>query len=59
MTVDPDLLELIYAGAAEQAPLVRERLVSPREVTEAALERIQQLDPRLNAFRVVRAEHRK
>jgi amidase len=48
--------DLAYAGAAEQARLVRSRSVSAREVVEAALERIARLQPRLNAFRVVLAE---
>jgi amidase len=48
--------QLAWAGAAEQARLVRERQVSAREMVEAALEQILALDPRLNAFRSVRAE---
>jgi amidase len=48
--------DLAYAGAAEQARLVRERHVSAREVVEATLERIAVLDGRLNAYRVVFAE---
>jgi amidase len=45
--------ELAYAGAAEQARLVRSGEVSAREVVEAALAQIERLDPRLNAFRTV------
>lgn len=45
--------ELAYAGAAEQARLVREREVSAAEVVEAALSQIERLDPQLNAFRTV------
>jgi amidase len=47
---------LLYAGAAEQVRLVRERQVSPTELTERTLAWIARLDPRLNAFRVVRYE---
>jgi len=56
MTIAADTLELLYAGAAEQARLVREHEVSPRELIEAALQRIEALEPRLNAFRIVRSE---
>jgi len=48
--------ELAYAGAAEQARRVAAGEVSPREVVEATLARIERLEPRLNAFRVVLAE---
>ena len=51
-----DATDLAYAGAAEQARLVRDGEVSAREVVEATLERIERLDPRLNAYRVVFAE---
>src|SRR5947209_8506438 len=56
MSATAETLELAYSGAAEQSRLVREGLVSPRELVEAALARISQLDARLNAFRVVRGE---
>jgi amidase len=48
--------ELAYAGAAEQARLVRAREVSAHEVVTATLARIARHDPRLNAYRVVLAE---
>ncbi|MDP2712370.1 MAG: amidase [Solirubrobacteraceae bacterium] len=48
--------ELAFAGVARQAELVRSGEVTPRELVETALERIAQLDPQLNAFRVVFAE---
>ena len=51
-----DATDLAYAGAAEQARLVREGEVSAREVVEATLERIARVDPQLNAYRVVFAE---
>ena len=47
---------LAFAGAARQAELVREGEVSPRELVDLCLERIEALEPRLNAFRVVWAE---
>lgn len=48
--------ELAFLPALEQARLVRERQVSPLELVDAALERIERLDPRLNAFVTLRAE---
>ena len=39
----------------ELAPLLRERKVSPDELTRAYLERIERLDPRLNAYITVTA----
>ena len=48
--------ELAFAGVARQAEMVRSGLVTPRELVETALERIETLDPHLNAFRVVFAE---
>jgi amidase len=51
-----DATDLAYAGAAEQARMVREGEVSARELVEATLDRIERLDPQLNAFRVVFAE---
>lgn len=52
----PDATALAFAGAARQAELVRGREVSSRELVELCLARIEQLDPELNAFRVVMAE---
>jgi amidase len=48
--------ELAYAGIARQAELIRAREVSPRELVELYLERIERHEPTLNAFRVVMAE---
>jgi amidase len=42
--------ELAFASALEQAELVRSRAVSPVELVAGYLERIEQLDPHLNAF---------
>jgi amidase len=49
-------VDLAFAGLAEQAELIRAGDVSSRELVELYLERIQRLDPQLNAFRVVMAE---
>jgi len=51
-----DATTLAYAGAAEQARLIRAGEVSSREVVEATLARIDRVNPSLNAYRVVLAE---
>jgi amidase len=51
-----DPLDLAYAGVARQAALVRSGEVSPVELVELYLRRIERLEPRLNSFRVVFAE---
>jgi amidase len=51
-----DATTLAFAGASEQARLIRAGEVSSREVVEATLARIARLDPVLNAYRVVLAE---
>jgi amidase len=51
-----DSADLAFAGIARQAELVRGGEVSPAELVELYLERIERLDPRLNAFRVVWGE---
>jgi amidase len=48
--------ELAFAGAVRQAELIRAGEVSSRELVELYLERIERLDPQLNAFRTVMAE---
>jgi amidase len=48
-----DATDLCFAGAAEQARLVSAGEVSARELVEATLQRIERLNPTLNAFRVV------
>ena len=48
--------ELAFAGVARQAELIRAGDVSSRELVELYLERIERLDPELNAFRKVMAE---
>jgi amidase len=51
-----DVTDLAFSGAAEQARLIASGEVSAREVVDAALRRIERLDPVLNAFRVVLSE---
>jgi amidase len=53
MSFDDDLA---FASALEQAELVRSREVSPVELVTVYLERIEQLDPELNAFVTVCGE---
>jgi amidase len=48
--------ELAFAGPGALATMVRDGQVHPRELVEMYLRRIEDLDPRLNAFRVLRAE---
>ncbi|MEA2213564.1 MAG: amidase [Solirubrobacteraceae bacterium] len=48
--------DLAFAGPAALAAQVRAGEVSPRELVELYLRRIEQLNPRLNAFRTVLAE---
>ncbi|MBX5441394.1 MAG: amidase [Solirubrobacteraceae bacterium] len=51
-----DAVDLAFAGLARQAELVAAGEVSSRELVDLALARIERLDPRLNAFRVVFGE---
>jgi amidase len=51
-----DATDLAFAGAARQAELIAAREISSRELVELYLERIQRLDPLLNAYRVTFAE---
>ena len=48
--------EVAFAGAVRQAEMVREGEISPTELVQLHLDRIERLDPQLNAFRVVLAE---
>jgi amidase len=48
--------QVAFAGAARVAELVRAKEISPTELVELHLERIERIEPKLNAFRVVRAE---
>ena len=51
-----DAADLAYAGLSRQADLVASGEVSARELVDATLERIERIDPDLNAYRVVFAE---
>jgi amidase len=48
--------DLAFSGPAALARMVRDGETSPRELVELFLRRIEALDPKLNAFRIVRAE---
>lgn len=48
--------DLIFLSAAEQAPLIRSRSISPRELVTAYLGRIERYDPVLRAYITVCAE---
>lgn len=51
-----DAADLAFAGPLRQAQLIRDREISPRELVETYLERIERIEPQLNAFRVVLGE---
>ena len=48
--------DLAFLSAAQSAALVRERRVSPTELVQAYLERVERLNPRLNAYVTVCAD---
>lgn len=48
--------ELAYTSAAELAGLIRQRKISPVEVVASLLERIEKLNPQINAYVTVTAE---
>jgi amidase len=48
--------DLAFVSATRQAEMVRAGQVSPTELVRMYLERIERLDPQLNAFRIVLAE---
>lgn len=48
--------DLCFTSATELASLIRRRKVSPLEVTRAVLERIERVNPRLNAYCTVAAD---
>ena len=48
--------DLAFLSAAQSAALVRERRVSPVELVQAYLERVERLNPRLNAYVTVCAD---
>ncbi len=51
-----DGADLAFAGIARQAQLIRDGELSSRELVELYLERIERIEPRLNAFRDVWAD---
>jgi amidase len=51
-----DVDELLWAGADAQAQALRDGSVTSPELTEAVLRRIEAVNPRLNAFRIVYAD---
>ena len=48
--------DVAFAGAAVQAEMVRGGEISPTELVQLHLDRIERLEPQLNAFRIVLAE---
>ena len=48
--------DVVFAGIARQAEMVRAGDVTPTELVEVFLDRIDRLDPELNAYRIVLAE---
>ena len=42
-------MELIFASATEQAKAIRERQISSEELVRACLQRIEEVNPKLNA----------
>lgn len=58
-TTDPTAAiadDLAFAGVARLSELLRAREVTPRELVELCLARIERLDPQLNAFVSIRAD---
>src|SRR3954471_5909746 len=51
-----DTADLVFAGPIRHAELVAAGDVTPRALVDACLERIERLEPQLNAFRVVLAD---
>ena len=49
--------DLCYTPAIELGRLIRARQLSPVELTEAVLSRVERLNPRLQAFLTVTADH--
>ena len=49
--------DIAFLPATKLLKMYRERELSPVEATEAALRRIEQYNPRVNAYRLVEAEH--
>src|SRR4051794_25530221 len=51
-----DAADLMFAGISRQAQMVRAGEVSSAELVQACLDRIEALDPQLNAWRIVLAD---
>ena len=51
--MDETEAQIAFAGVAGQAALIRDRQLSAVELTQALLDRIERLDPAVNAFRTV------
>jgi amidase len=51
-----DAVELAFTPALEQAKLIRDKVISPLELTELYLDRIQRFNPDLGSFFTVMAE---
>lgn len=51
-----DSLDLAFTPALEQAQLIRDRQISPVELTQLYLDRIEKLDPQLGSYYTVTAE---
>jgi amidase len=51
-----DSLDLAFSSALEQARLIREKHISPLELTELYLDRIEHLNPQLGSFCTVTAD---
>jgi amidase len=56
MIHEPTRPDTSFTSLAEQARMVRDGEITSRELVDASLERIEQLDPKLNAFRCVLAD---
>jgi Asp-tRNA(Asn)/Glu-tRNA(Gln) amidotransferase A subunit family amidase len=54
--VDPSIDEVIMLPAREQARLIAERKISPVEICQSTLARIEKLDPAIGAFITVAAD---
>ena len=49
-------IDLVALDATAQAEMVRSRVISARQLVEATLQRIDEIEPMVNAFRVVTGE---
>ena len=50
MAVKPDEENICYRSAAELARMIREKEISPVEVVSAFIRRIEEINPKVNAF---------